>query len=407
MAAPARTDAGHGVIRQTPPAVAYLLGFIFLGLAASFTGPALSYMRDRAGTDDAGIGLVFVSSSLAYVIGSLLSGRIVDRGAGHRWWSAGIVVALVSIGAIAAFSSLGAVVAVFAVLGFMLAGNDTAGNTLVLWAKPDDSGPLLHGLHLCFAIGALLSPLVVNRALAWTDSLWPLLIPLGVIGAYCVFQFLTRPAPVRTRIVLTTHPGAAMVRTGQLVALCLFFVLYVGTETGVAGWVHSYVEQIGYGGAGTATGVTAIFWTGFVCGRLLAIPLSRWIHPARMLTGALALLVVTSVVFVIVAGPGVGLWVVMFVMGLVIAPQFASMIAFAEEHLTLSGKATSAFIASAGLGSLLLPWLLGVLFDAFGADVLPIVVLISSLVTAASAGFAGWLVLRQRPPATSTNAPVT
>lgn len=111
--------------------------------------------------------------------------------------------------------------------------------------------------------------------------------------------------------------------------------------------------------------------------------------------------------FVIVAGPGVWLWVVMFVIGLVIAPQFASMIAFAEEHLTLSGKATSAFIASAGLGSLLLPYLLGVLFDAFGADVLPIVVLISSVVTAASAGFAGWLVLRQRPPATSTNAPVT
>jgi len=216
---------------------------------------------------------------------------------------------------------------------------------------------------------------------------------------------------VRTRIALTTPPGAVRARAGQLIALCAFFVVYVGVETGVAGWVHSYVEQIGYGGAGTATGVTAIFWTGFVCGRLLAIPLSRYLRPAVMLAGALAALVVTSAVFVVIAGPDVWLWVVMFVIGLVIAPQFASMIAFAEEHLTLSGSATSAFIASAGLGGLIVPWLLGVLFDARGAEVLPWVVLISSLIAAAVAGFAGWLVLRgvaaQRPPATSTKAPVT
>jgi fucose permease len=187
-------------------------------------------------------------------------------------------------------------------------------------------------------------------------------------------------------------------------------VVYVGVETGVAGWVHSYVEQIGYGGAGMATGVTAIFWTGFVCGRLLAIPLSRRLRPALMLAGSLGLLIAAAVVFVVIAGPGIGLWVVMFVIGLVIAPQSASMIAFAEEHLTLSGKATAAFIASAGLGGLVIPWLLGVLFDARGAEVLPPVVLISAIIAAATAGLAGWLVLRtpaQRPPATSTNAPVT
>ena len=402
-------------VRRGAPAAAYLLAFVFLGLASTFPGPALSYLRERAGTDDAGIALVFVGSSLGYVVGSLLAGRIVDRGGGHRWWSLAIVVALAAVGVISTLTALGPIVAVFAVLGFVLGSCDTSGNTLVLWAHPDDSGPLLHGLHLCFAIGALLAPLAVNRALAWSDSLWPLLIPLGLVGAYCVWQFLASPAPVRTRIALTTHPGARAARTGQILAMCAFFVVYVGVETGVAGWVHSYVEQIGYGGPGTATGVTAIFWTGFVCGRLIAIPLSRYVRPSLMLTGSLTLLIVMSVVFVITAGPGIGLWVVMFVIGLVIAPQFASMIAFAEEHLTLSGAATAAFIASAGLGALLIPWLLGVLFDAKGADVLPPVVLVSSCMAAATAGLAGWLVLRrpprvgdgQRPPVTSTNAPVT
>ena len=273
---------------------AYLAGFIFLGLASTFTGPALSYLRDRAGTDDAGIGLVFVGSSIGYVIGSLLSGRIVDRGGGHRWWSAGDRRRARGhrrdLGADARSASI---VAVFAVLGFMLAGCDTAGNTLVLWARPDDSGPLLHGLHLCFAIGALLAPLVVNRALAWTDSLWPLLVPLGVIGAYCVLA-VPHPAGAGAHAHRARPPTPARRRPApdSSSPCALFFVVYVGVETGVAGWVHSYVEQIGYGGAGTATGVTAIFWTGFVCGRLLAIPLSRRIRPARCSPESLGLLIV-------------------------------------------------------------------------------------------------------------------
>src|SRR6478736_4239419 len=185
--------------RGAPPS-AYLLAFVFLGLASTFAGPALSFLRDRAGTDDAGIGLVFVGSSVGYVIGSFVAGRIVDRGGGHRLWSIAVGAALVAVAVISALTALGPIVAVFAVLGFMLASCDTSGNTLVLWARPDDPGPLLHGLHLCFAVGALLAPLLVNRALAWSDSLWPLLVPLGLLGAYCVSQFLRRPAPVRTRV---------------------------------------------------------------------------------------------------------------------------------------------------------------------------------------------------------------
>lgn len=397
-----------------PPAAAYLSGFVFLGLASTFSGPALSTLRDRVGTDDAGIGLIFVGSSIGYVIGSLLAGRLVDRGHGHRWWSIAIVVALAAVAVVTVLTSLVVMVAVFAVLGFMLGSCDATGNTVVLWARPDEPGPLLHGLHLSFAVGALLAPLAVNRALAWSGELWPLLIPLGLLGAFGVFELLGRPAPERTRVA-PTHPGARRARTGQVAAICVFFVIYVGVETGVAGWIHTYVEQIGYGGAGTATGVTATFWTGFVCGRVAAIDISRRIPPSQMLAASLALLIITSVVFVVVAGPGMWLWVVVFVIGLVIAPQFAAMIAFAEEHLALSGGSTSAFIAAAGLGGLTLPWLLGVLFDAHGAEVLPPVVLISACLCALSAGLAAWLVLRgggpaatgQRPPVTSTNAPVT
>jgi fucose permease len=101
------------------------------------------------------------------------------------------------------------------------------------------------------------------------------------------------------------------------------------------------------------------------------------------------------------------LWVVTFVLALSVAPQYASMMAFAESHLALSGKNTAAIIGASGFGGLLLPWLLGQLFDAVGPRALPLTTFAMALVTAVAAGMAGRVLLRaQRPPVTSMKVPV-
>ena len=65
--------------RHVPVAV-YLVSFIVLGSALSIAGPALSHLRDRVGTDDGGISLVFVGSSSGYMLGSFLGGRFLEIG---------------------------------------------------------------------------------------------------------------------------------------------------------------------------------------------------------------------------------------------------------------------------------------------------------------------------------------
>jgi fucose permease len=118
----------------------------------------------------------------------------------------------------------------------------------------------------------------------------------------------------------------------------------------------------------------------------------------------------SSTALVIVNGGNLGLWIVTFLFGFSIAPQFASMIAYAESHFALSGAATSAFVGAAGLGGLVMPWSLGQLFDAHGPGVLPPVTLGACVATI---GVGLWVrhlvrvVDGQRPPVTSMNAPVT
>jgi fucose permease len=129
-----------------------------------------------------------------------------------------------------------------------------------------------------------------------------------------------------------------------------------------------------------------------------------------MLVGSMTLALVSSISLVIVNGGSIGLWIVTFLFGMSIAPQFASMIAYAEAHFALSGASTSAFVGAAGLGGLVMPWSVGQLFDAKGPGVLPTVTLGACLATIAVGLWVRHIVQvsgAQRPPVTSMKAPVT
>jgi fucose permease len=91
-----------------------------------------------------------------------------------------------------------------------------------------------------------------------------------------------------------------------------------------------------------------------------------------------------------VVGSGQLVWVATALLGIGLAPQFATMIAFAERHVAITGSATSWFIGAVAIGGFVLPWLIGQLFDRTGSEALPAAVLISAGATLA------WLVVVAR-----------
>jgi FHS family Na+ dependent glucose MFS transporter 1 len=397
-----RPDARHDAVP------AYLLGFVLIGIVLSVSGPALSHLRDRMGTDDAGIAWMFVGGSTGYIAGSSFAGRVLDHGRGHEWWIGAMWVCVASILFIAWAPNLVLLVLAFAVLGLAAGLSDVCGNTLVMWSRPTGAGSLLNALHLCFAVGALAAPLLVNRSIHWLDSVWGVAVPVGLLAVVAGAVLLRHPAPVRTRLDTVARSAAGGARRLQVVLICLFFFSYVALETGFAGWIHTYVEQIGYGDATTATAVLTTFWAGFAIGRLVAIWMARVMSPGWMVAGSMGLSMMAAVLFAVFPEGGPMLWVVTGLFAVSIAPQYASMMAFAESHLALSGKNTSAIVAASGVGGLMMPWFLGQLFDAVGPESLPPVMVVMAVLTSLVAWVAGRAVLRdQRPPVTSMNVPVT
>ena len=69
------------------------------------------------------------------------------------------------------------------------------------------------------------------------------------------------------------------------------------------------------------------------------------------------------------------IWLATALMGLGVAPQFATMISFAERHVAITGAATAWFIGAAAVGAFGLPWVIGQLFERTGSSTMPIAVL--------------------------------
>ncbi len=395
-------------MRQRDAVPAYLMGFVLIGIVLSISGPALSHLRDRMGTDDGGIAWMFVGGSIGYIAGSSFAGRLLDHGSGHRWWAGSMAAGVIGILLVAWAPNLLLLVLAFGVLGAACGVSDVAGNTLVMWSRPRGAGALLNALHLCFAIGALTAPLLVNRSIHWFDSVWAVAIPVGLLAAVAGAVLLRHPAPTRTRMDTVARSTAGGARTMHVVLVCLFFFAYVAFESGFVGWIHTYVEQIEYGDATTATAMLTVFWGGFALGRFVAIWMARLMSPGQMVAGSMSLSVVAAVLFALFPAGGPMLWLVTALFAVSIAPQYASMMAFAESHLALSGRNTSAIVAASGVGALVMPWVLGQMFDAIGPEALPPVMVGMTVLTSILALVAGRAVMTgQRPPETSMNAPVT
>jgi fucose permease len=147
-----------------------------------------------------------------------------------------------------------------------------------------------------------------------------------------------------------------------VILVALAFLLYVGCEASVAGWIPAHLVALGYRSR-LATAVTSGFWAAMVVGRLVTVPLSRAVAASRivlaacpLLTLALALTAVSAVAPACYVAAGfiaapiwpIGLdWVVATFPGYRSATSWALTAAFAGG---IAGPATVAGVVSiAGL----------------------------------------------------------
>lgn len=363
--------------------IAYLLSFVLLGMGLSVAGPALGHLRDRSGVGIGLSGLVLGGQSLGYIVGSLVSGRPYDRGHGHRVLVIGSATMAFAMVMASVVSDFAAIVVAFVLVGLSGALIDVGGNTLVVWSRPPATiGSALNALHLCFGIGALLTPIMVARSLDWSGdlALVPVVLGVGAVVLVVVLRGVATPARAPAHADAVGAHGAS---PWLFALVASFFFLYVGAEATMAGWVSTYGEVIDIGGIEAAGWLTSVFFAGFTLGRVAAIGVARRMPVATLLVSSCVGSSAAALVLAVGDGSPAVVWAATFAFGFFLGPQFASMMAVGDERLRLSGSSTSLFVAAAGLGGLVLPVATGWVLDGQGADALPWALLVACAATTA------------------------
>ena len=177
----------------------------------------------------------------------------------------------------------------------------------------------------------------------------------------------------------TAEKGAQSLRQNLILIVftagILFF--YVGAEIGFGGWIYTYALETNLANETTAAYLTSAFWGAFSIGRLISIPLATRLRPRIMMFTDFAGCVVGMLIIILFSQSEIALWGGAMLVGLSMASVFPLTISSAERRMVVTGQTTSGFFVGVGLGSMLIPWLIGQLIEPRGPLAVMYVILIA------------------------------
>jgi FHS family Na+ dependent glucose MFS transporter 1 len=366
-------------VRPVATTLGYYAAFIGLGLISASLGPTLPGLAEQTGTDLGAISFLFTTRATGYLLGSLLGGRLYDRMAGHPLLAVSLLVMGAGMVAAPMLPLLWSLALVLLLIGVAEATLDVGGNTLIVWVHGAKVGPWMNALHFAYGVGAFIAPLVIAYAINTTGGIrWGYWL-LAMYTVPTLIWLARLPSPHHESVKRTGDAAPVEVRWRLIGLIMLFMVLYVGAEVSVGGWLYTYAIALNLADATTAAYLTSVYWGALTLGRLAAIPIAARFRPRTILLVDLLGGVASVLLMLVVRDQPWAVWAGAFGAGLFFASVFPTVLVWAERRMTMTGLATSTFLVGASLGAMLLPWLIGQLFDRLGASVTMLAILIDLL----------------------------
>lgn len=357
-------------------AVIYL-SFISLGLPDALLGAAWPSMYGALGVPVSYAGIVSVIIALGTVVSSLMSDRLTYRlGTGR-------------------VTALSVAITAAALLGFSVSGSFWM---LCLWAIPYGLGAgsvdaslnnyvALHyasrhmsWLHCMWGVGASVGPYVMGIALTggrgWQMGYrWISFLQIALTAVLLASLRLWKKRPGQEGGEEPEKPlGLRQVlAVGGVREVMLTFFCYCGIEQTAGLWASSYLVLNRGVDAQTAAGFASMFFLGITIGRGLSGFITMKLNDKQMVRLGCGIIAVGAAALLLPLGEGAALAGLVLV-GLGCAPVYPCLIHSTPEHF--GAQRSQAIIgvqmASAYVGTCLMPPLFGILAEHVGIWLFPI-----------------------------------
>lgn len=339
-----------------------------LGILTAALGPSLPDLARNAASSLATIGALFSAIFLGGLLTQLLGGPLNDRFGQRPVMVGGVILMAAGSCGIAASHALPLTLACGVITGLGRGAISISAHLLIAEVFAARSAMALNLLNVFYGIGAVAGPALAGLALRiWGTAIVSLAIGSVLLLALTplILRMATPPRLPRRR-----EAGAQEVTPLRMPLLWLFgaiLLLYVGCETGVGGWLTTYVERATPIDAATASLIAGCFWLAITGGRVVGAFVGSRVSAANLLFGSLCIGLAGGVLLVVSAGNVTLTTAAVVLMGVGFGPVYPTAMAIvAATFRRTPGTAVSVASALGSLGGMALPWLQGIILEQRG-----------------------------------------
>ena len=345
-----------------------LLTFFIGGACAQPLGSFIPFLRQAHGLSYDFSGYLLSAQSVGNVVAVLLSG-FLPAYIGRR--KTILAMAFWMIPGLLVFSGgLGAPTLLLAACfftGLTRGGNANFSNTMISTLPPEKSVLGYNLLHGAFALGALLSPLLLVYASGRSPELgWRM-----VAGGLCALAVVQVVIYARMRLPAEPEKKGGQNLDKSFLKMKLFWLssamlfFYLSAEYGVCGWMVTYFQDMGLLSAEASQMMNSLYWLVICFGRVGGAFLTGKIPRTRLL---LADGVGMSVCFFVMLLSTSPLPIILGLAGaaLFMATVYPTVFAFGNEAIAGNDLGCSTMLLIASAGGILTPALMGVVAEGAG-----------------------------------------
>ena len=364
---------------KTAQTISYFIAFVALGLAMAALGPTLPALAEQTKVSLADISYLFTARSFGFLLGSLFSGRFYDRLRGHTVMAVMIIAMSAMLALVPIIPTLSILAATVVVLGTAEGALGVGGNTLLVWVHESRVPPFMNGLHFFYGVGGVLSPLVIALALRFVDSAAAVYYVLAVLILPAAAVLLSLPSP-QNQQASQEHSNAGRINYKLVVLIALLLCMYIGAEVSYGGWIYSYVLKMNLGDENMAAYLTSVFWLSLTAGRLVGVPLAARSRPRTILLADLIGCFISIGIAIVWSTSLAAITVATVAIGLSMASIYPTALTFAERRMEMTGLVTGFLIFGGSVGGMIVPLLVGRMFESIGPRVMLFVILFDLII---------------------------
>ena len=371
-------------------AVIYL-AFISLGLPDSLLGSAWPSMQAELGAPVSSAGVISTIIALGTVVSSLQSDRLTRKlGAGLVTALSVLLTALALLGFSLSRSFLALCILAFP-YGLGAGSVDAALNNYVAL---NYASRHMSWLHCMWGVGTTVGPYVMEYALTGGQG-WNAGYRYIAILQFAITLVVFLSLPLWKKRAAQTRTADAAADVGRALSLkeiaripgakdvMAAFFCYCAVEATTMLWASSYLA-LGRGvSAEAAAGYASLFFIGITVGRALNGFLTMRFSDAQMIRAGQALVALGALLLLLPLGTGAAL-AGLVVIGLGCAPIYPCIIHSTPERFGAdrSQALIGVQMASAYVGTLLMPPLFGLIADHISIGLFPVFLLVALAVMA-------------------------